>query len=75
MREINTFDEMIEFIENNDLTQKHIEQLVGACLKVLFVNVPKDKQKVIQVLKDYWSEWKDRPKNCRPIFINAPYLD
>lgn len=70
MREINTFEDMIQFIRENNLSKQQIEQLVRVCTKSIFIDVPDNKEDTIQILVSYWNKWKDAKE--QPIFIDAP---
>lgn len=65
--QIQTFDELIEFLKTNELTPKETNHIVGQSLKCFFIhNRPKDE--MIEALIIYWNKWKHVKE--RPIFID-----
>jgi hypothetical protein len=67
MIKINSFDDLIQFINNHDLTKDQICKLVQYSMKSIFIDIPDDKMETIRILKNHYNEWKGK-KN--PIFIN-----
>jgi len=68
---ITSFEELIEYIENSDISVKDIGRITQESLDLRIV-FDKDKEEVIKDLKEYWSEWKDVPE--RPLFLEQREL-
>jgi hypothetical protein len=68
--EIETFDQLVEFIEMNNLSIDQISKLTKKTidLHILFYN---DKDEVIRDLKAYWIDWNHTTE--RPLFLGANY--
>ena len=66
--DIQTFEELLEFIKTNDVSIKDIAKLVKETidLRVMFYN---NKAELIQDLEFYWQEWKHTTE--RPLFLDA----
>lgn len=69
MIEINTFEDLLQFIEQNDLTHKQISDIVQASTNSILINKYERKEDLIHDLKQFWSRWKNH--NEKPIFINC----
>jgi hypothetical protein len=69
-KNIETFEQLMEFIENNDLSIDQISKLTKETidLHILFYN---DKDEVIRDLKEYWASWNHTTE--RPLFLGANY--
>jgi hypothetical protein len=68
--EIQNFDELIEFIETNDLSIENISKLVKECIGVYIVFYS-NKDELIKDLIVFWDEYKDTTE--RPIFLDAEH--
>lgn len=66
--EIQNFDELIEFIETNDLSIENISKLVKECIDVHIVFYT-DKTELKNDLKTFWEQYKNTTE--RPIFLDA----
>jgi hypothetical protein len=66
--EIQNFDELIEFIETNDLSIENISKLVKECIGVHIVFYT-DKTELKNDLKTFWQQYKNTTE--RPIFLDA----
>ena len=66
--EIQNFDELIEFIETNDLSIENISKLVKECIDVHIVFYT-DKTELKNDLKAFWQQYKNTTE--RPIFLDA----
>lgn len=69
--EINTFDELIHFIENNKLTPKQLIILVEATLQIYIC--PEDLVNIKEKLKLFWNEYGNKSIKERPIFLWNPF--
>jgi len=69
---IETFDELIEFLESNDLTFKEANDVINHALKCFFI-YERPKDEMIEELIVHWNEWKHTRE--RPIFIDIDPLD
>lgn len=65
---IETFEQLISFIENNNLSIGEISKLCKATID-LYVVFYSDKTEVLKDLKTYWIEYGHLKE--RPIFLNA----
>lgn len=75
MYKIDTFEQFIYFIENNNLKQHQIEALVHKTINVIvFTEISKkfSKPELIKDLKVYWNKWSEKPKNQRPFMLIDP---
>jgi hypothetical protein len=68
--EINTFDELIQFIANNKLTPKQLIILVEATLQIYIC--PEDLENITEKLKLFWNEYGNKSIKERPIFLCNP---
>tara|TARA_R110000782_G_scaffold268929_1_gene366098 strand:+ start:207 stop:455 length:249 start_codon:yes stop_codon:yes gene_type:complete len=68
--EIETFEELIEFIETNDLSIDQIAKLTKETID-LYIMFYNDKDEVIRDLKEYWIDWNHTTE--RPLFLGANY--
>jgi len=66
--EINTFEDLIEVIENNNLCEQDRNEVVRQCLKVIVIGSI-SKIELIKQLKEYWSKYSNKIE--RPIFLNV----
>ena len=63
--QINSFEDLINVIENNDFDKNELELLIWHTLKsIVFYESKKD---LLTALKDYWTKWKDAEE--KPLFI------
>ena len=65
---IQNFEELIDFIENNDISIREISRLCKATID-LYIVCYSDKTEVVKDLKTFWIEWGDKAE--RPVFLNA----
>ena len=64
--QLNTFEELIEFLKANDLTPEQVDEIIQSQFKAFyFQKLTKDE--IIEGLIDWWAKWKDA--NERPPFI------
>jgi hypothetical protein len=68
--EIETFEDLIEFIENNDLSVDQIAKLTKETID-LYILYYSDKDEVIRDLKAYWLRWSHTTE--RPLFLGADF--
>ena len=64
---ISSFNDLIDFLETNEVSFEEVERIVSKTIGV-YVWV-EDKTKLIQDLKEYWKEYKNKPLSERPIFF------
>lgn len=68
--EINTFDDLINFIETQNASTKDIQNIISKTVGVyVFLNSDNDKTQLIKDLKTYWSKYKNKPLAERPMFL------
>ena len=73
MYKIDTFEDLIFFIENTNLKQQQIETLIQKTINVwVIIDFGKEfnKTELIKNLKDFWSEWGNKSKTERPLFLD-----
>jgi hypothetical protein len=66
--QLNTFDELIEFLKANELTPEETSQIVHVALKCFIISPP-PKDEMINGLVAYWSKWKHVNEIERPPFV------
>jgi hypothetical protein len=68
MKQINNFNQLIEYFKQPEVEFCHIQQVCNEGLGVIFL---KDyhKKKAIKLLIDYWELWGNKVE--RPIFIDV----
>lgn len=71
--EIRTFDELIEFLENNDLSERKINEILMNTIHSLYTGDTANKEEMTLALKEFWNEWSDKPE--RPLFIDLEVPD
>ncbi len=69
---INSFNELIKFIENNEVSNKDIAEIILKTMRVFIFF--ENKENLILELKEYWNLYKDKPLNERPLFL-TPLLE
>jgi len=66
--QINTFNELIDFIETSNLSLEQYATIISNSLS-LFIDTKKlTKQNLITKLKDYWRKYKNQLE--KPLFLN-----
>jgi hypothetical protein len=68
--EIENFEDLIEFIENNDLSIEQIAKLTKETID-LHIMFYSDKNELMTDLKAYWKQWNHTTE--RPLFLGADY--
>lgn len=66
--EIKTFDDLIQFLENNELSEKKINEILMTTIQSLYTGDTANKKEMILALKEFWNDWSDKPE--RPLFID-----
>lgn len=66
--EIRTFNDLIKFIEENELSEEKINEILMATIQSLYTGDTTNKKEMIQALKEFWEKWGDQP--VRPLFID-----
>ncbi|MBL4586006.1 MAG: hypothetical protein JKX84_02965 [Flavobacteriales bacterium] len=64
---INTFEDLIEFLKTNDLTPTQTNEIINKALKCFFLT-DLSKDQMIDSLIEYWDKWKHTKE--RPFFID-----
>lgn len=68
---IKLFDDLIDFIENEEASPKDIEHIISTTIGAyLCVSDYKDKRELIKDIKTYWNKYKNRLLMDRPLFLN-----
>jgi hypothetical protein len=65
--QIQTFDELIEFLKANELTPEETTYIVGQALKCFIVGHA-SKDEMIKALIIHWNKWKHVKE--KPLFIS-----
>ncbi len=65
---INSFDKLITFFKENDLTCEQMTEITGKGLKLYFIETGYTKEQFIKCLTEYWEKWKDT--NEKPFLID-----
>ena len=66
---IESFEELIAFIRDSDISKEGIERLVSRTLFVWFIEDYNTKEEMIHDLVEFWDEYGDQP--FKPLFINC----
>lgn len=66
--EIQTFEQLVNFIEQNDLTAQALNKLVSDSVGVWLPVGGKTKGEILRMLKNYWEQYKNTPIGERPPF-------
>ena len=66
---INSFEDLIQFIENHNVSKEQIEQLTRETMKTIFIQDYESKEEMISDLKDFYYQYRDQ--EMLPIFINC----
>lgn len=68
--EIETFEDLIQFIKTNDISFSEISKLTKESidLHILFYD---NKQELVEDLELYWQQWNHTTE--RPVFLGADY--
>ena len=65
---IKSFDDLVEFIENEEASLKDIEKIIRQTMRVIVISDEKyDKRDLIEKLKDFWNKFKGGQE--RPLFL------
>lgn len=64
--QLNTFDELIEFLKANELTPKEVDEIIQLQFKAFYIQ-ELTKDEIIEGLVDWWAKWKDAKE--RPPFL------
>lgn len=68
---INSYEELITFLKENDLSKKEVESIVNQSLKVWFVKDYETREAMIDDLVAFWNEHGNNPDGCIPLFIDS----
>ena len=72
--DINSFDELVEFLQASDLTIQQTVKIIAEGLKVYFyIREYKTKEELIDALIVFWDKWGDQ--ECKPIFGDLGSID
>jgi len=65
--EINSFDELISFLEEYDLKDEQVVEVITKALKIFVA--PEDKPELLKKVRDYWKQYGTIKE--RPLFLDA----
>ena len=72
--DINSFEELVEFLRQTDLTVEETVKVIGDGLKVYFYfGDYNTKEELIDALIVFWDKWGDQ--ECKPIFGDLGSID
>lgn len=73
--EIRTFEDLLQFLEGNELTERQTNEVLTQTIKSLYTGDTANKKEMIKALREFWQKWSDQPE--RPLFIdlNIPEVD
>ena len=69
METINSYEELVKYIISSNLNVAEASELISLSMKVWITKEYSDTATLLEVLDNYWNEWKD----CRstlPLFID-----
>ena len=66
---IKSFDDLIRFIENHDLTDNDINSIISSTMGVIVIHDYNTKAELIERLKVYWGKWKNNIEH--PLFLDV----
>lgn len=66
--QINTFNELINFIESSNLTLEQYDTIISKSLYLYIDTKDLSKQNLIIKLKEYWSNYNNQLE--KPLFLN-----
>jgi hypothetical protein len=66
---IRTFDELIDFIENNNISIEDCNKIIFASVGCIIVNST-TKDEVLFYLKQFCKEYAHKPRGERPLFLD-----
>ncbi len=66
--QINTFNELINFIESSNLTLEQYDTIISKSLYLYIDTKDLSKQNLIMELKEYWSNYNNQLE--KPLFLN-----
>jgi hypothetical protein len=67
---INNINELIDFIENHEISMEDLNKLTINTLGAMIV-LSNTKDEVIQSIKKYWLNYGHKPKQERPILLDV----
>lgn len=70
--EIKTFDNLLTFIETNELKESEIIVIIENTIGI-YIAKNFNKNKLIRKLIFFWSEWSDKPIAERPLFLDIDF--
>jgi hypothetical protein len=68
MTHLQTFEQMLGYIQKNDLTIDQVNRITSATIGCYLPPLPK--QELIKEIEKYYQEWKDTPPQDRPLFTS-----
>lgn len=66
--EIRTFGDLIQFLEENELSERKINEILITTIQSLYTGDTANKKEMTLALKEFWEKWSDKPE--RPLFID-----
>jgi len=74
MTTITTYNELINFIMENNLNVEQSKKIIEPCLNVLIILDYSTTEELIKLATDYWNKWKNY-QGEKPIFMDNLNLD
>ena len=74
MTTITTYNELINFIMENNLNVEQSKKIIEPCLNVLIILDYSTTEELVKLATDYWNKWKNY-EGEKPIFMDNLNLD
>lgn len=73
--EIRNFEDLIHFLESNELTERQTNDILTKTIQSLYTGDTSNKKEMITALREFWKKWSGEPE--KPLFIdlNIPDVD
>ncbi|MBE0390192.1 hypothetical protein [Flavobacterium sp. PL002] len=68
-KQINSFDELINLLENNSFTDNQKVKIIQKCLQVYII--ADEHPNLINDLKSFWVKYGNLPLTSRPLFLSG----
>ena len=68
MTHLQTFEQMLDYIQKNDLTIDQVNRITSATIGCYLPPLPK--HELIKEIETYYTQWKETPPQDRPLFTS-----
>ena len=69
MKAITTYNQLIEFIRDNNLNVEQATELINKSLSVLIIQKYSTTNELLKVVDEFWNKWKNY-QGEKPIFMD-----